>query len=110
MVKENYKGLNRRIMEQTWGRFFQILDYKAEKAGGWMRKVSAKFTSQRCSNCGKLPKKKLELQDRTYSCEHCGFVEDRDLNAALNILAAKATLSCGTSTTPGGISPAGLAT
>ena len=28
----------------------------------------------------------MELWDRMYSCENCGYVEDRDVNAAINIL------------------------
>ncbi|NEO10413.1 zinc ribbon domain-containing protein, partial [Moorena sp. SIO3I8] len=35
-------------------------------------------------NCGvKVPKK---LKDRIHSCPHCGYAEDRDVNAAKNIL------------------------
>ena len=30
-------------------------------------------------------KKNLKLSDRTYICEKCGYINDRDLNAALNI-------------------------
>jgi transposase len=41
-------------------------------------------TSQNCSNCGKKVKKSLST--RTHVCPHCGFVEDRDVNAAINIL------------------------
>lgn len=41
-------------------------------------------TTQTCSNCGHRPEKKIELKDRTYVCEHCGSVLDRDINAARN--------------------------
>ena len=36
-----------------------------------------------CHNCGN--KKKMKLSDRLYICPICGYIEDRDLNAALNI-------------------------
>ena len=39
---------------------------------------------QNCSECGKKVKKSLST--RTHVCPHCGFVEDRDVNAAINIL------------------------
>jgi len=46
--------------------------------------VPPHYTSQNCSNCGTLVKKTLST--RTHICK-CGCVLDRDLNAALNILA-----------------------
>lgn len=42
-------------------------------------------SSKKCSSCGHI-KDDLKLSDRTYICEHCGLVIDRDLNAAINIL------------------------
>ncbi|NET90364.1 MAG: transposase, partial [Kamptonema sp. SIO1D9] len=41
-------------------------------------------TSQNCSNCGEKVQKSLST--RTHVCHHCGFVCDRDWNAAINIL------------------------
>ena len=41
-------------------------------------------SSQICSNCGS--RKPMPLSERTYRCEQCGMVMDRDINAALNIL------------------------
>ncbi|MGH2768353.1 MAG: zinc ribbon domain-containing protein, partial [Actinomycetota bacterium] len=37
-----------------------------------------------CSGC-KTTKAKLSLAERTFRCEHCGLVIDRDLNAAANL-------------------------
>jgi putative transposase len=45
--------------------------------------VNPAYTSQECSNCGAVVKKSLST--RTHVCE-CGFVLDRDWNAAINIL------------------------
>ncbi len=45
--------------------------------------VNPAYTSQECSNCGAVVKKSLST--RTHICE-CGFVLDRDWNAAINIL------------------------
>ena len=63
-----------------------MLTYKAEAAGGWVRKVPAQYTSQWCSECGALPEEPLGLEVRTYRCTDCGYVADRDVNAARNIL------------------------
>jgi putative transposase len=41
-------------------------------------------TSQNCSNCGQKVKKSLST--RTHICHHSGLVEDRDINASINIL------------------------
>ena len=41
-------------------------------------------TSKLCHNCG-AKKVDLKLSDRTYRCSVCGLVNDRDMNAALNI-------------------------
>jgi putative transposase len=41
-------------------------------------------SSKTCSGCGWL-KEDLTLADRTFPCEQCGLVLDRDLNAALNL-------------------------
>jgi len=41
-------------------------------------------TSQNCSNCGEKVKKSLST--RTHVCPHCNYVEDRDINASINIL------------------------
>lgn len=64
------------------GRTFELLKYKAE---GRVIEVNPKNTTQMCSQCGTIPKKKVELGDRIYKCETCGLVMDRDLNAAINI-------------------------
>ncbi len=79
-------GLNRSMLDQTWGDFNSILSYKAESAGGFVSKVNPRFTSQVCSNCGHKPKDKIGLSVRMYECLACGYKGDRDVNAAINVL------------------------
>ncbi|NEQ11922.1 MAG: transposase [Moorea sp. SIO4E2] len=87
--KLNIKGLAKTrmaksVLDAGWGQFLSILSTKAENAGLVTVAVNPRDTSQNCSNCGtKVPKK---LKDRIHSCPHCGFTEDRDVNAAINIL------------------------
>jgi len=45
-------------------------------------------SSKLCSECGSI-RKDLKLSDRTYRCDACGFVIDRDKNASINLLNAK---------------------
>ena len=94
------RRLARSMAEQNWGGFVSLLTYKAEEAGGWVRKVPPHHTSQRCSECGDMPDEKLTLADRTYECGSCGHRQDRDVNAASNILQVGLALH-----PPGGASP-----
>lgn len=91
-------GLNTSILDAGWGIFVSMCSSKAEGAGRTLIKVSPKFTSQICSTCGTVRKK--DLSERWHSCD-CGAELDRDVNAALNILArGHNTLSGGTHPTP----------
>jgi putative transposase len=63
-----------------------MLSYKAESAGKTLIKVDPRNTTQRCSSCGSIVKKKLS--DRVHQCHYCGFSSERDYNAARNILFA----------------------
>jgi putative transposase len=77
-------ALNRSMRDVAWFGFFDILRFKAECASREVIEVPAKNTSQMCSQCGQLVPKDLSV--RIHSCPHCGFVLDRDINAARNIL------------------------
>ncbi len=76
-------GLNKSIADAGWGRFLDIVGYKALYSGKKTAAVPPHYTSQKCSACGNIVQKALSI--RTHRCS-CGFVSNRDLNAALNIL------------------------
>jgi putative transposase len=85
----NVKGIARsRLAKSThdagWAQFVNILASKAAEAGVRVVAVDPRNTTQACSACGALPEVKKKLSDRTHSCP-CGYVADRDVNAALNI-------------------------
>ena len=69
--------------DASWAMFRSMLDYKAERAGCVVVEVDARHTSQACSGCGLIEKKRLS--QRWHSCR-CGVQLDRDVNAAVNIL------------------------
>lgn len=77
-------GLNRSILEQEWGRFINILAYKAESAGGRVRKVNAAYTSKTCNKCGGV-NHHMGRRERLH-CIYCGHKDHRDVNAAKNML------------------------
>ena len=57
---------------------------KAESAGRQVVAVAPHYTSQKCSSCGEYVQKSLSV--RTHVCPFCGYIADRDENAARNIL------------------------
>lgn len=78
------KHLSKAIASQKFYDFRAKLKNKCEVNGIELR-IADRFypSSKTCHNCGKL-KKDLKLSDRTYICD-CGYKEDRDLNASLNL-------------------------
>ena len=84
MVQNKY--LSKSISDASWGIFFKWCADIAERDGLHFHQVDPKNTSQTCSACGKKSPKKLSLAIRSFDCEYCGTVLDRDHNAARNIL------------------------
>ncbi|MCS4176060.1 putative transposase [Salinibacter ruber] len=87
--------LNVGAMKELWGRkvsdlgfasFVKILEHVAQKEGKEVRKIDRWFpSSQTCSDCSHRYED-LSLEERTWTCEECGSLHDRDLNAARNVL------------------------
>ena len=75
--------LAKSINDAGWYQFRKWLEYFGVKFGKITVAVNPAYTSQECSLCGTLIKKSLSM--RTHACQ-CGFVLDRDWNAAINIL------------------------
>ncbi|MFO8037993.1 MAG: transposase, partial [Sodalinema sp.] len=77
-------NLAKSISDAAWSTFRQWVEYFGKVFGVETVAVAPQYTSQNCSNCGEKVKKSLST--RTHRCPHCGFVADRDHNAAINIL------------------------
>ena len=88
LVKTN---LAKSVMDAGWASFKRMLRYKSMRNGGRMIEVSEYMTSQTCSECGELPPSRPKgiagLRNKMWTCDNCGTVHDRDVNAARNILA-----------------------
>jgi putative transposase len=78
------------IYDVAWGSFFSITQFKAEWAGREFVKKDPRYTSQTCSVC--QHRQKMPLWLRVFLCEKCQYQEDRDINAAINILGAECAL------------------
>lgn len=81
-------------MTRLWGRkmsdlahyeFTEKLKYVASKYGVTVHKIDRFYPSSKTCECGYV-NKNLSLKDREWVCPECGLVNDRDLNAAQNIL------------------------
>ncbi|UJL45724.1 transposase [Virgibacillus sp. NKC19-16] len=71
------------VHDNGWGMFTAFLSYKLKEQGKQLKKVDKWFPStKKCSCCG--AEKPMPLSERIYQCG-CGYVGDRDLNAAINI-------------------------
>ena len=82
MMKNRY--LSKAVASQKFYEFRKRLKAKCDEKGIELR-VADRFypSSKTCHHCGSI-RKNLKLSDRIYRCE-CGYVADRDLNAALNL-------------------------
>lgn len=75
--------LAKSINDAGWYQFRKWLEYFGIKFARVTVAVNPAYTSQECSKCGTIIKKSLSM--RTHVCQ-CGFILDRDHNAALVIL------------------------
>jgi putative transposase len=77
--------LAKSIGDAGWGAFTTMLKYKAEKAGKGYIEVNRFFPSSKaCSSCLHV-QKSMPLNIRMWTCDKCGEIHDRDINASKNI-------------------------
>jgi putative transposase len=75
------------IADVGLGEFRRQMTYKSHWYGNQLYLADPFYPStQLCSRCHRLPIVYLDLSVRTYHCEHCGLVLDRDRNAARNLV------------------------
>ena len=79
------KHLSKAVQQQNLGEVRRQLEYKCAWNGIPLVIADRFFPSSKlCSGCGTI-KKDLKLSDRTYHCEQCGLVIDRDYQASINL-------------------------
>ena len=100
------KGLNLALADAALAEIRRMLAYKTRWYGSTLIEADRRFPSSKtCSACGGR-KPNLTLADRTYVCEHCGVMTDRDLNAAINLARLGDTPHTGETGTGTGSRPA----
>ena len=78
-------GNGKATMDNGYGMFLKMLEYKLNDRGKYFIKVDKWYpSSQICSHCGKRHPEMKNMHNRTMICD-CGFEYDRDVNAAINI-------------------------
>ena len=81
-AKAPARNVRRAYNSSLMGAIRWQLSYKVQH----LIKVNRYFPSSKtCSNCGHI-RSDLDLSERTYRCDNCGAVIDRDLNAAINLM------------------------
>ncbi|GAA3957893.1 RNA-guided endonuclease InsQ/TnpB family protein [Actinoplanes auranticolor] len=79
--------LAKSVHDAGWASFMGMVEYKAARYGRTFARVDRFFPSTRmCSDCGRI-NDKMALDVRSWTCP-CGSAHDRDVNAAMNVLAA----------------------
>ena len=82
MMKNRH--LSKAVTSQKFYKFRTSLKAKCDENGIELRVVDRWYPSSKICHCCGAIKKDLKLSDRIYRCD-CGYVEDRDFNAALNL-------------------------
>ncbi len=81
------------ISDASMGEIRRQLQYKAEEFGTRLAVIDRFYPSSKtCSSCGWI-NEGLDLSKRVFVCIECGYLTDRDYNAAKNILAVSSTES-----------------
>lgn len=92
------RSLSRAVSDMGFFEFRRQLDYKCRLYGSRLVVADRWYQSSKsCSCCGSV-KADLDLSERTYRCDACGFEADRDMNAAVNLAryaASSAVSACG---------------
>lgn len=79
-------GNGKATLDNGYGKFLVLLQYKLEERGKHLVKVDKFFpSSQICSDCGYKDESVKDLKVRHWKCPCCGEKHDRDVNAAVNI-------------------------
>ena len=78
------KHLSKSVQNQGFYDFRRLLEYETDKYSIPLIVADRWYPSSKICNCCGNVKKDLKLSDRTFKCD-CGYMEDRDINAAKNL-------------------------
>lgn len=85
MVKN--KNLSKRIYDVSWGELLRQLEYKSRFQEKKLYKIESYYPStQICNHCGYRERKVKDLSIRSWECRECHSLNERDINASINIM------------------------
>lgn len=83
----NNHTLTKNILDASFNKICQMLKWKTKEKGKYYYQVDSYFPSSKlCSHCGNKTEKTKSLSIRSWTCECCGSINDRDVNASINIM------------------------
>jgi putative transposase len=85
-MKKLYKKEKSKIATLSHCAFSDRVSWKSREYNCRVFEVQEDYTSKTCSNCGFLKGPKDIIKDRTFVCDSCDCVFDRDMNASKNIM------------------------
>jgi putative transposase len=88
-VKEMSKNhrLSKNILDASFNKICSLLKWKTSVQGKYYYQVDTYYpSSKKCSHCEHKTEKTNDLSIRKWECEKCGFTNDRDVNASINIM------------------------
>ena len=81
------KKLSKKIYDASWYELIRQLQYKSKWNGKICYQIDTYYpSSQTCSRCGSINKNVKDLKVREWECPHCTNINNRDINASINIL------------------------
>ena len=78
------------VLDAGWSQFKTMLEYQCHEAGVVFLEVNESHPTRMCSSCLKIPDNSPKgmgaLRIREWTCDYCGVIHNRDINASKNIL------------------------
>ena len=85
-MSQNHR-LAKNILDASFSKICSRLEWKSKEKGKYYYQIDTYFpSSQICSHCGEKTNKTKDLGVRTWKCDKCSSINDRDINASENIL------------------------
>ena len=80
-------NLTKSILDASFGKICSMLDWKSKIMGKYYYQIDTYFPSSKtCSHCGEKTEKTSKLEVRKWECSKCYSINDRDINASINIM------------------------
>ena len=81
------KKLSKKIYDASWYELIRQLQYKSKLNGKICYQIDTYYpSSQTCSRCGDINKNVKDLKVRKWECPNCTNINNRDINASINIM------------------------